>query len=103
MSGCRIGCDNICGSASGAIFDSFGAGLQAGKYLLGLGHKNIMYIAGLEDNYDSMQRELGLRQALAQQGLELEYRLEGKYSRATAYEAMHAFLKEGRPLPEPMT
>jgi len=87
---------------SSVAFDSYHAGEMAADYLMSLGHKRLMHIAGLENNYDSMSREKGMRDAMARQGLVLEedYRLDGQFSRSHAYQEMKRFLSLNKPLPD---
>ncbi len=87
---------------SSVAFDSYHAGELAARYLTGLGHKRMMLVAGLEHNYDSIHRERGFCATLSQQGIPLhpDYRIEGSFARHTAYSAMKAFLRSGKPLPD---
>ena len=87
---------------SSVAFDSYHAGEMAADYLMSLGHKRLMHIAGLENNYDSMSREKGMRDAMARQGLVLEedYLLDGQFSRSHAYQEMKRFLSLNKPLPD---
>ena len=87
---------------SSIAFDSYHAGELAANYLMSLGHKRLMHISGIQNNYDSISREKGMRDAMARQGLalEAEYLLEGQFSRSQAYQEMKRFLAEGKSLPE---
>lgn len=44
-------------NASCVLYDSFKAGEMAAEYLLGLGHRDLMLVSGLSNNYDSIQRQ----------------------------------------------
>ncbi len=87
---------------SSVIYESFEHGQMAARYLLGLGHRNLMHIFGVPHNYDSIQRLNGFEAALKEAGLPLrkEYILSGRFERAAAYRSMHRFLQEGLPLPD---
>lgn len=87
---------------SSVIFDSYHEGEQAGKYLLGLGHRNLMHIYGLKDNYDSIQRFKGFRHALEEANVPFDEGnlLVGLFERDAAYHEMKRFIKEGRKLPD---
>lgn len=83
-------------------FNSFHAGETAGNYLIGLNHKRLMHVRGLEDNFDTVYREAGLRSAMEKAGLQLEedYCIQGQFSRGVAYQSMKDFLRSGKPLPD---
>lgn len=87
---------------SSVIYESFEHGRKAAEYLLGLGHRNLMHIFGVPNNYDSIQRLAGFEAALREAGVPLrkENILSGRFERAAAYRSMHRFLQEGYPLPD---
>ncbi|NDL68825.1 LacI family DNA-binding transcriptional regulator [Anaerotalea alkaliphila] len=86
----------------GAVnIDNGKAAYEAAKYLLGKGYRSIGLISGEEgDRNSSVPREAGLRQALAEEGLDLPegWRKFGKFSYAGAHRAMEELLEgEDRP------
>ena len=87
---------------SSVIYESFEHGRIAAEYLLGLGHRNLMHVYGVPNNYDSTQRLAGFEAALQEAGVPLkkENILSGRFERAAAYRSMHRFLQEGHPLPD---
>ncbi len=87
---------------SSVIYESFEHGRMAAEYLMGLGHRNLMHIFGVPNNYDSIQRLAGFETAMREAGLALkkENILSGRFERAAAYRSMHRFLQEGRQLPD---
>lgn len=89
-------------SISSVVFNSYHAGENAADYLMSLGHERLMFVAGLEHNYDSKYREQGMRDAMARKGLKLDpdYVLDGQFSRVRAYQEMKRFLSEGKTLPD---
>lgn len=85
-------------NTTSVVFDSFKAGYDITNYLINLGHKQIAYIAGYKDVYDSEQRLLGVKQALFEHGLSFPpyYRLEGMFEQEAAYNAVLSFLRSSR-------
>ena len=49
--------------------DNYQLGYIAGKYLIGLGHKNIGYIDRFSPHYHSTERKKGFKDALAERGI----------------------------------
>ena len=94
--------DRCAKNVSSVVFDSFHEGEMAANYLMGLGHRRLMHVAGIPDNYDAVSREAGMRSAMERAGLAIEegYRIEGLFSRRAAYRAMKQFLVSGKPLPD---
>lgn len=78
------------------IFDSFEAGYEATKYLIGLGHKKIAYISGVDTMFDSVQRKEGYLAALRQYGLPAleEYVLQGYFEEESTYNAVKSFMRQ---------
>lgn len=76
------------------IFDSFEAGYEATKYLISLGHKNIAYISGVDEMFDSTERKEGYLAALRQYQLPTneEYILQGYFEEEGSYNAVKSFL-----------
>jgi len=89
-------------SISSVIYESYRHGRMAAEYLLGLGHRNLMHIFGVSNNFDSMRRQAGFEDALRDAGVALrpENILIGRFEQAAAYRSMHRFLKEGHTLPD---
>lgn len=87
---------------SSVLYESYEAGRMAAEYLLGLGHRDLMHVFGLESNYDSCQRRKGFLDALQDAGVPFraENMLSGRLERAAAYREMRRFLSEGHRLPE---
>lgn len=87
---------------SSVIFDSHHEGEQAARYLLELGHKTFAFVRGVENNYDSIERQRGFEKVLRQAGIILQedYILEGAFERETAYNSIKDFLEKGKPLPD---
>lgn len=87
---------------SSVLYESYEAGRMAAEYLLGLGHRDLMHVFGLENNYDSRQRRSGFLDALKDAGVPFrpENMLSGRLERAAAYREMRRYLSEGHRLPE---
>lgn len=87
---------------SSVVFDSHHEGELVARYLLELGHKKFCFIKGIENNYDSIERQRGFERILRQAGIALpdEYILEGDFERARAYNSIKDFLETGVPLPD---
>jgi len=87
---------------SSVIYESYEHGRMAAEYLLGLGHRDMMHIYGMPNNYDSVQRMKGFSDALEKAGVPLrkENILSGRFEQAAAYRSMHRFLQEGFRLPD---
>lgn len=87
---------------SSVLYESYNAGRMAAEYLLGLGHRDLMHVFGLDNNYDSCQRRNGFLDALKDAGVPFrsENMLSGRLERAAAYREMRRFLSEGHRLPE---
>lgn len=89
-------------TVSSVLYESYQAGRMAAEYLLGLGHRDLMHVFGLQNNYDSRQRYAGFRDALKASGVAMrpECCLDGRLERAAAYREMRRFLSEGHALPQ---
>ena len=87
---------------SSVVFDSFHEGEMAAKYLLSLGHRNLMHIYGVKDNFDSIQRYNGFLHTLRQASVFFseENLLVGSFERDAAYREMKRFLRKSRGLPD---
>ena len=89
-------------TVSSVLYESYQAGRMAAEYLLGLGHRKLLHVFGLENNYDSRQRYAGFRDALKDAGFAMrpEQCLDGRLERAAAYREMRRYLSEGNALPD---
>lgn len=87
---------------SSVVFDSFHEGEMAAKYLLSLGHRNLMHIYGIKNNFDSVKRYEGFLHMLRQAGISFSDAnlLSGLFERDAAYREMKRFLREGHALPD---
>ena len=87
---------------SSVLFESYKQGCMAAEYLLGLGHRDLMHVYGVPNNYDSYQRQSGFLNALERAGVSFrkENLLEGRFERAAAYREMRRYLQEGHKLPD---
>ena len=84
------------------VFDSYHEGELAAKYLIELGHKNLMLVKGEINNFDSTEREKGFMDVVRDSGLSIkdEYVIDGLFSQETSYYNMKEFLKKDIPLPD---
>ncbi len=82
------------------LIDNQKGGELAGRYLLGLGHERIAYVAGPVWAHASGQRLAGLRQALRARGLQLdaEWVLEGDGRAEGGVKATGELLRRGLPV-----
>lgn len=82
-------------SMGSVIFDSFEAGYEATKYLIGLGHKKIAYISGVDTMFDSVQRREGYLAALRQYSLPVseDYILQGYFEEESTFNAVKSFIR----------
>ncbi|ASA23239.1 LacI family DNA-binding transcriptional regulator [Paenibacillus donghaensis] len=76
------------------IFDSHESAYEATKYLIGLGHKKIAYISGVDTMFDSVERQAGYQAALRQYELPVseDYILQGYFEEGSTYNAVKSFL-----------
>lgn len=77
------------------LFDSYESGYEATKYLIGLGHKRIAYISGVDTMFDSVERREGYLAALRQYELPVdeEYIIQGYFEEDSTYSAIKSFLR----------
>ncbi|MCR5031534.1 MAG: LacI family transcriptional regulator [Lachnospiraceae bacterium] len=89
-------------TSASVVFDSYNGGKQAAQFLLELGHKRIMFVEGVGDNYDSQERMRGFFEVLKNAGITIEddYILKGEFERKVSYDAVTAFLDSDKPLPD---
>ncbi|MBE5858212.1 MAG: LacI family transcriptional regulator [Lachnospiraceae bacterium] len=88
--------------SASVVFDSNTGGEKAAKFLLELGHKKFMFVEGATGNYDANERHKGFFKVLKNAGISIEddYILKGEFDRKTSYDAITAFLDEGKELPD---
>jgi len=79
--------------------DDYQGGLQATRYLLGLGHTQMATIIGLGNEQCTNDRLAGYHQALAEAGLPTDPALQdsGDWSATSGYEATRRLLAAGHP------
>jgi LacI family transcriptional regulator len=79
--------------------DNFEGAVTATRYLIGLGHRRIGFLAGRPDLESARQRERGFREALAAAGIELDPDLVrvGLYQQESAEEPARQLLQLRRP------
>ena len=76
------------------------------EYLLELGHRTFVYVNGVYDNYDNVQRLEGFRAGLERTGIRLlqDCVINGAFEKETAYRSMKALIREskemGKSLPD---
>lgn len=63
----------VSGQTSSVVVDNFSAGVDATRYLIGLGHRRIAFIGGPENRMASQDRYEGYVRALKDAGLELNH------------------------------
>ena len=87
---------------SSVLYESFEEGRMAAEYLLGLGHRDLMHVYGVANNYDSIRRCEGFMQALrdADVPFRAENLIHGRFERVAAYREMRRYLQEGHKLPD---
>ncbi len=89
-------------SSSSVVFDSYNGGRLAAKFLMDLGHKRLMFIEGVDDNYDSKERKRGFLEAAEKAGIVIDedYILKGEFDRQVSYDAVTNFVESKKELPE---
>lgn len=80
--------------------DNFGGMREATRYLLQLGHRQILFFAGPEDNIDAQERLRGFRAAFHEAGIPLSHRavVPGEFNETSGYRRMQMILRR-RKLP----
>ena len=75
--------------------DNRGGAHMAVKHLIDLGHRDIGFVAGPRENVLTIERRLGLHDALKEAGLELpaSWDFQGDFSLASGANAAHALLE----------
>ena len=79
--------------------DEGGAMETAMEYLIGLGHREIAFLGGLENVYSSLEKRLAYQRSLRKHGLEFrkEWMRFGDYTSEEGFRIMSEVLKERRP------
>lgn len=77
--------------------DDFDGGYQATQYLLELGHKDIVNVAGALTGQGDIERYSGYKQALLDAGLEVrrDYVVDGKFTTLGGYRAVRKAHEQG--------
>ena len=86
------------GAPAGVVdYDNTGGAHAITEYLLGLGHRRILYVGGPEQLSVHQARVAGYRRAHASRGLEIDKRLiqPGAFSRRFGYERTAQLLRDG--------
>ncbi|MGH3399855.1 MAG: LacI family DNA-binding transcriptional regulator [Streptosporangiaceae bacterium] len=89
-----VGCGTSAPLASVAV-DNPGGAISATRYLLGLGHHSVHYVAGPQTSLDARERTAGWRQALDSAGVHVPPILTGDWSSRSGYVAARQLA--GRP------
>ncbi|QEG20943.1 LacI family DNA-binding transcriptional regulator [Mariniblastus fucicola] len=86
------GWENLC-----LFLDNERAGYEATKLLIGLGHKQIVHISGIEDHQDAIRRKAGYRRALEEAGLPVDPELicDGEFDGDSGVNAIENLLNKG--------
>lgn len=84
------------------VFNSQKDGEMATEYLISLGHKDLLFVCGLKDNFDSIHRHKGFLRAVKRHNLLLrpENTLYGLFEQEESYREMTRYLQAGHPLPD---
>lgn len=75
--------------------DQRGGAASAVRHLLGLGHRDVLHLAGPSDWYEGRARLAGWRQEMEAAGLETREPIGFGWDAATGYEAMRPLLASG--------
>jgi DNA-binding LacI/PurR family transcriptional regulator len=78
--------------------DNYGGARMATEYLIGLGHKEILFINGPKTHTGAIARERGYKAALASHGIE-PHIVYGDFSFESGYKKTKEFIAGGRELP----
>ncbi|MDR3120769.1 MAG: LacI family transcriptional regulator [Clostridiales bacterium] len=92
---------------SSIVFDSFHVGEIAANYLISLGHRDLMHVAGVPRNYDSVERQRGFFRAIEAapvpphgEPIPPPRLIEGLFERGAAFREMKRYLNEGNKPPD---
>lgn len=90
------------GSVGSITFDSYQTGYEVTQYLISLGHRNIAFVAGVANNFDSEERQRGYTAAMAEHRLPINPGniLAANYDEGLAYNAVRG-LMTGAPQSRP--
>lgn len=82
---------------SSVVSNNFEGAYQAARYLLSLGHREILYLAGPHEATTETERREGFARALEEQGLSLDkqIRVEGSYDWERAQERVTGLIEDG--------
>ncbi len=88
---------NCCGDIQNAdviLIDNYTGAYNLTKHLIKHGHRKIAVITGPVDNFDSIERLKGYKDALREAGIEpvQEFEFRGDFTKETGYEVMKAIL-----------
>ncbi|CAM3929008.1 transcriptional regulator family protein [Lederbergia lenta] len=86
-------------NAAMVTIDNIKSGIMATRHLLRLGHKQVAHISGPLSNYLSKDRFKGYKQAIIQQGLEVDSDLikEGAFTLESGFDQTIALLNSNKP------
>lgn len=84
--------------SSFVVCDDYGSSYAAAEYLIGLGHRDIVFLFGKQKSFSSHQKLDGYADALEHAGIDRDDSriLEGNLSYDGAYRAVSGLLEEGR-------
>lgn len=87
------GMDDIC-----MFVDNFDASYRATKYLIELGHQEILHITGISRHQDAIRRLNGYRSALEEAGIEFDPELvfEGEFDGPSGERAISSLMDKGK-------
>lgn len=94
--------EQVSGTMSSVVFDSYKGGQVVARYLMNLGHKRLGYIQGYSNLYDDIERFRGFRDAIMEAGLEFheDHRLVGYFEEEASYSAVKSYVRNGKRLPD---
>ncbi|WP_347401527.1 LacI family DNA-binding transcriptional regulator [Metabacillus sp. cB07] len=94
--------EQVSGTMSSVVFDSYKGGQIVARYLMNLGHKRLGYIQGYSNLYDDIERFRGFRDAIMEAGLEFhkDHRLVGYFEEEASYSAVKSYVRNGKRLPD---
>ena len=78
---------------------NFEGAFNAMKYLISLGHKRIMYLAGIKGTKTNKERERGYLSALEDAGMKWKHELVGNFRMDTAYRKIKNYWHRAKDLP----
>lgn len=88
---------------SSVVFDSYQAGYEVTRHLINLGHKQIAFIEGAADVYDSIERKRGFLDAMEEHQLAVPdyYIMNGYFEELLTYNLISVFTRNRRcPMPD---